>query len=73
MYTTKKFGCRNAQTIFYYGKTDKGMEIRVICDFFKGNLEEFENAVMETHKDNNKYREQYLREIGKAKVLFDLD
>lgn len=73
MYTTKKIGGRNAQTIFYYGKTDKGMEVRVVCDFFKGNLEEFETAVMKTHKNCDEYREQYLREIAKVKVLFELE
>lgn len=73
IYTTKKIGGRNAHTIFYYGKTDKGMKVRVICDFFKGNLEEFENAVLETHANNDEYREQYLREIEKVKVLFELN
>ena len=36
------------------------------------NLEDFEKAVLETHKDNDLYRKQYLKEIEKVRVLFDL-
>ena len=49
------------------------MEVQVVCGCFKGNLEEFKTAVLETHKNCDEYREQYLREIEKVKVLFDLD
>ena len=73
IYKTKRIGSRKSQTIFYYGKTDKGMEVQVVCGCFKGNLEEFKNAVLETHKNNDKYLEQYLSEISKVKVLFELN
>ena len=49
------------------------MEVQVACGCFIGNLEEFEEAVLETHKDNDLFREQYLKEIEKVKVLFDLE
>ena len=49
------------------------MELQVVCDCFKGSLENFEKAVLETHKDNDLYRKQYLKEIEKVKVLFDLE
>ncbi len=49
------------------------MEVQVVCGCFKGSLEEFEKAVLETHKDNDLYREQYLKEIEKVKILFDLE
>ena len=71
-YTTKKIGSRNDQTTFYYGETKNGMEVQVVCGCFWGNLEEFEEAVLETHKDNDLYRKQYLKEIEKVKILFDL-
>lgn len=48
------------------------MEVQVVCGCFKGNLEEFEKAVLVTHKHNDLYQEQYLREIEKVKILFDL-
>lgn len=48
------------------------MEVQIICGCFNGNLEDFEKAVLETHKDNDLYREQYLKEIEKVKVLFEL-
>lgn len=73
-YTTGKVGSRNDQTTFYYGETKNNeKEIQVVCGCFKGNLEEFEEAVLETHKDNDFYRKQYLKEIEKVKVLFDLE
>ena len=71
-YTTKKIGSRNDQTTFYYGETKNGMEVQVVCGCFRGSLEDFEKAVLETHKDNDLYREQYLKEIEKVKVLFEL-
>ena len=73
IYKTREIGSRNSQTTFYYGETDKGMEVQVVCGCFRGNLEEFETAVMKTHKNCDEYREQYLREIEKVKVLFDLN
>lgn len=73
IYKTRKIGSRNSQTTFYYGEADKGMEVQVVCGCFRGNLEEFETAVMKTHKNCDEYREQYLREIEKVKVLFDLN
>ena len=72
-YTTKKIGSRNDQTTFYCGETESGMEVQITCGCFRGNLEDFEKAVLETHKDNDLYREQYLKEIEKVKVLFELE
>lgn len=72
-YTTKNIGSRNDQTTFYYGETKNGMEVQIICGCFRGNLEDFEKAVLETHENNDLYREQYLKEIEKVKILFDLE
>ena len=72
-YTTDKIGSRNDQTTFYYGETKNGMEVQIVCGCFRGNLEDFEKAVLKTHKDNDLYRKQYLKEIEKVKVLFELE
>ena len=72
-YITKKIGSRLDTTTFYYGETENGMEVQIICGCFRGNLEDFEKAILETHKDNDLYRKQYLKEIEKVKVLFDLE
>lgn len=72
-YTTKEIGSRDDQITFYYGKTKIGMELQVVCGCFRGNLEKFKKSVLETHKDNDLYRKQYLKEIEKVKVLFDLE
>jgi hypothetical protein len=73
-YTTGKIGSRNDQTTFYYGETENNeKEIQVVCGCFFGNLEDFEKAVLETHKDNDLCRKQYLKEIEKVKVLFELE
>lgn len=53
-------------------KTTK-KEIQVICGCFRGDLEDFEKAILKTHKDNALYRKQYLKELEKVKILFDLE
>lgn len=72
-YVTTKIGSRNDNTIFYYGETENGMSLQVVCGCFRGDLEEFEKAVLKTHADNDIYREQYLKEIQKVKALFELE
>lgn len=70
IYKTKKIGSRNANTTFYY---DGKNNIQVVCGCFRGNLKQFEEAVLETHKNNSTFKEQYLKEIEKVKVLFDYE
>ena len=36
---------------------------------FRGNLEDFEAAVLKTHENNKTHREAYLKEIEKVKFL----
>lgn len=55
-------------THFYWTNKD---DVRVVCGCFKGNLEEFEAAVLKTHKDNETHREAYLKEIEKVKLLIE--
>ncbi len=73
LYRTDRIGSRKDRTTFYYGKTEKGMSLQVVCGCFRGDLEEFEKAVLKTHADNDIYREQYLKEIQKVKALFELE
>lgn len=49
------------------------MSLQIVCGCFRGNLEVFEQAVLETHANNDIYREQYLKEIKKVKALFELE
>ena len=74
-YVTGYIGSRNKQTTFYYLDDDEmgNRKIQVACGCFRGNIEEFEQAVLKTHADNDEYREQYSKEIAKVKVLFELE
>lgn len=72
-YVTERIGLRNDNTYFYYGKTKKDMSLQVVCGCFRGNLEEFEKDVLKKYVNNKEYREQYLKEIEKVKVLFELE
>lgn len=67
-YLTKKIGPR---TLFHYGDTAKGKSLQVVCGSFRGDLTEFKAAVMKQNADV--FREQYLKEIRKVKVLFELE
>lgn len=71
-YITGTIGTRKDQTIFYYGDTKSGKSLQVICGCFRGNLEEFAQAVEKTHGDNE-YGKQYKKEIEKVKILFELE
>lgn len=73
MYRSTKIGSREAQTLFYFGKTANGTSLQIVCGCFRGNLEEFEKAVLATHENNEVYRNQYLEEIRKVKALFGLE
>lgn len=60
-------GSRNSVTTFYRNK-DKG--ISVSCGCFSGTIEEFTEAVKETHGDNQ-YAKEYMAaiELAKARIL----
>lgn len=46
--------------------------MQVVCGCFRGDLDKFEKAVRETHKNNEKHLADYLKEIEKVKVLFEI-
>lgn len=68
-YTTGKIGSRKDNTTFYYLDGN----LQVVCGCFRGDLEKFKEAVLTTHKDNEEYRNEYLKEIEKVKALFELE
>ena len=73
LYRTDHIGSRNDQTTFYYGKTEEGMSLQVVCGCFCGDLKEFEATVLKTHANDEEYKIQYLKEIQKVKALFELE
>lgn len=73
LYRTDRIGSRNDQTTFYYGKTEEGMSLQVVCGCFCGDLKEFEATVLKTHANDEEYKIQYLKEIQKVKALFELE
>ena len=60
--TSKKIGSRNSQSTFYWTKDKEQM----ICGSFKGTLNEFQERVIQTHKENI-YAIEYLNWIEKIK------
>ena len=72
-YLTDRIGSRRDHTVFYFGKIENGMSLQVVCGCFRGDLKEFEAAVLKTHENSEVYRNQYLKEIAKVKTLFELE
>lgn len=72
-YVTSEIGSRNDSSTFYYGETENGMSLQVVCGYFRGDLEGFEKAVLTTYANDEEYKTSYLKEIEKVKVLFELE
>ena len=64
--TIGPIGSRNDHTTFYLSKD---MTIYVKCGCFSGSIDEFKDKVNETHKDNDKYRNDYLSVIEVVKKV----
>lgn len=60
-----RIGSRSACTYFF--KTLSQIYVR--CGCFFGTIEKFEEKVNETHKDNDKYRQEYLEAIKYIKAV----
>ena len=60
-----RIGSRKGCTYFF--KTLSQIYVR--CGCFFGTIEEFEAQVNETHKDNDKYRQEYLEAIKYIKAV----
>lgn len=72
-YTTRIIDDRVGFVRFYYGKTSDGkMSLQISWDEFCYNLESFRITILKRYSDNEKYRSQFLKEIDKVKVLFEL-
>ena len=78
-YVTDIIGSKDEQLTFYCGQVeydeDRVQVARSFCNGCGVCLEDFEEAVklLKTHKDNGLYREQYLQEIEKVRILFGLN
>ena len=66
--TVGPIGSRREFTTFF---RTKGLEIKVSCGCFRGNIEEFAQQVQETHGDNN-HAKRYGIAIELAKASIDL-
>ena len=64
--TIGPIGSRNDYTTFYLSK-DKTIYAK--CGCFNGSIDEFKDKVNETHKDNDKYRNDYLSVIEVVKKV----
>ena len=60
-----RIGSRKGCTYFFKTLSD----IYVRCGCFFGTITEFENAVNETHADNEQYRNEYLKAIEYVKAV----
>ena len=65
-YVTENIGSRHAQTTIYWTSKD---DVQIICGCWKGNIEEFEKQVMETHGPVSVYTAQYAKQIEIFKYL----
>ena len=65
-FVSKKIGSRDSQTIVYWTNTS---DVQLICGCFRGNISEFEKAVLKTHANNPKYLKQYTNFIKTIKYL----
>ena len=69
MLTISNIGSRGGTTTFFRGSDNK---IHVNCGCFNGTIDEFANAVDETHGDN-KHGQTYRKSIEIAKLHIELD
>jgi hypothetical protein len=64
-YITQKIGSRNSQTSIYWTNLN---DVQIICGCWRGNIEEFEKSVNETHA-NTEHLQPYLKQIAIFKTL----
>lgn len=79
IYITNTVGLRNERIYFYYGfvKNMKEKQLQVIHEFSRSDLGQFEKEIIETYGNGlgaykEMYLKEYLKEIEKVKVLFEL-
>lgn len=65
-FVSQEIGSRNDQTTVYWTNAE---DVQIVCGCFRGDLDEFKKAVIETHKDNAIYKAQYLKLIKTIKML----
>jgi len=60
---SSRIGSRNVQTSIYW---TNAKDVQVVCGCFRGDLKDFKESVLKSHKDNTEYKEQYLKLIKVA-------
>ena len=67
-YVTPKIGSRKDNTTIYW--TDDN--VQVVCGCFRGNVDEWEAKIKETHKYNEKHLKDYLEQVENIKKIMEL-
>ena len=66
------FDCFGSCNLHTHAYKTKGNKVEITCGCFRGNLEEFEKKVEETHKGTI-YEKQYKAIINLIKIKFGID
>lgn len=64
-YVSKNMGSRNSQTSIYWIDTN----IQIICGCFRGDINKFEEAIKQTHANNDTYKNEYLKLVELMKYI----
>ena len=67
-YVTPKVGSRDDNTTIYW----VGNDVQVVCGCFRGNVDEWEAKIKETHKYNEKHLKDYLEQVENIKKIMEL-
>lgn len=67
-YVTPKIGSRKDNTTIYW--TDDN--VQVVCGCFRGNVDEWEAKIKETHKYNEKHLKDYLEQVEIVRKIMEM-
>ena len=67
-YVTPKVGSRDDNTTIYW----VGNDVQVVCGCFRGNVDEWEAKIKETHKYNEKHLKEYLEQVEHINKIMEL-
>lgn len=67
-YVTPKVGSRDDNTTIYW----VGNDVQVVCGCFRGNVDEWEAKIKETHKYNKKHLKDYLEQVEIVRKIMEL-
>ena len=67
-YVTPKVGSRDDNTTIYW----VGNNVQVVCGCFRGNVDEWEAKIKETHKYNEKHLKDYLEQVEIVRKIMEM-